>query len=281
MATGFIDALASPTLKHLRERWWNDSFTDFLTEMLRPRVGNRILDVGCGEGIGEVQLGRLHLSQMRLTGVDLMVERVIVARHRTSAHNQRVLFASADACHLPFRDGIFDSTFCVAVLQHISEVDLAIREFARVTRVGGRVVAVEPDNSARYSYSATPDGRHAFELSTRFFAALAAARGEVMDAAVGPKLPTLFAASGIEALEVRLFPVSQAQLGAPADAVWTRRREAVEQLLDGPSSDQVRTLGRDYLAALDAYAAGARQAGSSFVEIQHTMLFATIGQRIE
>ena len=92
-----IDALASPTLKHLRERWWNDDFTEFLQETLRPRAGNRILDVGCGEGTAEVHIGRLHVSQIRLYGVDLMVERVIVARHETAAHNQRVGFATADA----------------------------------------------------------------------------------------------------------------------------------------------------------------------------------------
>ena len=281
MATGFIDALTSPTLKYLRERWWNEAFTEFLTETLRPRAGNRILDVGCGEGIAEVQLGRLHVSQMRLVGVDLMIERVIVARHETAAHNQRGLFACSDACHLPFRDGIFDSTFCVAVLQHISDVDMAIRDFARVTRVGGRVVAVEPDNSARYSYSSTPAGRRAFEMSARFFAALAAGRGEAMTAAIGPKLPTLFAACGIEPLEVRLFPVSQTQLGAPPEEVWQRRHDVVEQVIAQAPNDNVRSLGREYLTALDAYANEARNAGSSFVEIQHTMLFATVGQKQE
>ena len=63
-----IDALTSATLKHLRERWWNDEFTEFLAETLRPRAGNRILDVGCGEGTGEISIGRLHISQMRLVG---------------------------------------------------------------------------------------------------------------------------------------------------------------------------------------------------------------------
>ena len=281
MATGSIDALTSPTLKHLREHWWNEAFTEFLTETLRPRAGNRILDVGCGEGIAEVQFGRLNVSQMRLVGVDLKIDRVIVARRETAAHNQRGLFASADACHLPFRDGIFDSTFCVAVLQHIRDVDRAVRDFARVTRVGGRVAAVEPDNSARYSYSSTPAGRRAFEMSARFFSARAAARGEAMDAAVGPKLPTLFAACGIEPLEVRLFPVSQTQLGAPEDDVWRHRNDVVEQLIDLAPNDQVRALGREYLTALDAYAAEARKAGPSFVEIQHTMLFATVGQKTD
>ena len=281
MASGFIDAFTSPTLKYLREHWWNDAFAEFLTETLRPRAGNRILDVGCGEGIAVVQLGRLHVSQMRLVGVDLMVERVVIARRETAAHNQRVLFASADACHLPFRDGAFDSTFCVAVLQHINDVERAIRDFARVTRVGGRVVAVEPDNSARYYYSSMPAGRRAFELSARFFSTLVSARGEAMDAAIGPKLPTLFSACGIEPLDVRLFPVTQTQLGAFGDEVWRRRHDVVEQMIDQATHDDARKLGREYLTALAAYAAEASRAGSSFVEIQHTMLFATVGQKTE
>jgi ubiquinone/menaquinone biosynthesis C-methylase UbiE len=141
-----IDALTSPTLKYLRERWWNDDFTDFLAETLRPRPGNRILDVGCGEGTAEVRIGRLHVSQIRMVGVDLMIERVMVARHQTAGHNQRVAYATADACRLPFHDGVFDSTFCVAVLQHIADEETAVAELSRVTRPGGRVLAVEPDN---------------------------------------------------------------------------------------------------------------------------------------
>ncbi len=201
-----IDALTSPTLKYLRERWWNDDFTDFLAETLRPRPGNRILDVGCGEGTAEVRIGRLHVSQIRMVGVDLIIERVMIAKYQTAGHNLRVAYATADAGHLPFLDGVFDSTFCVAVLQHIGDVEAAVGELARVTRSGGRVLAVEPDNSARYWYSATPAGVKAFETSMRFFSALTAARGEKSEAAVGPRLPGLFARRGIEPLNVTPVP---------------------------------------------------------------------------
>jgi ubiquinone/menaquinone biosynthesis C-methylase UbiE len=274
-----IDALTSPALKYLRERWWNDDFTDFLAETLRPRPGNRILDVGCGEGTAEVRIGRLHVSQIRMVGVDVMIERVMVARHQTAGHNQRVAYATADACHLPFHDGVFDSTFCVAVLQHVADVETAVAEFARVTRAGGRVLAVEPDNRARYSYAATPAGVRAFETSARFFAALASARGEKTDAAIGPKLPGLFASHAIEPLNVRLFPVSQTRVGAPPADVWTRRQEAIERLLEEAPNEAVRTLGREYLDVLQTYAAEAANAGPGFVEIQNTMLFATVGQK--
>ena len=273
-----IDALTSATLKHLREAWWDDTFTEFLAETLGPKPGNRILDVGCGEGLAEVVIGRLHISQLRLVGIDLVPSKVAAARQETIAHNQRVGFAAADACRLPFKDGVFDSIYCVAVLQHIDEVDTAVREFARVTAPRGRVLAVEPDNSARYGFSSTPMGRRAIELSAQFFIAIAGVR--VDRSAIGPHLPELFARHGIEPLSVRLFPVSQTWLGPPDASVWQARRAAVETALRSARSDAAAWLGREYLDVLTSYEREANEAGSSFVEIQNTMLFATVGQKL-
>jgi ubiquinone/menaquinone biosynthesis C-methylase UbiE len=181
-----LDALTSSTLKHLREHWWNDAFASFLEETLRPRPGKSILDVGCGTGTAEISLARLRLSQMRFVGVDLLVERLHAAVTATRGINARVMYAAADACHLPFADGSFDSTFCVAVLQHIRDIGRAVGELARVTRPGGRVLVVEPDNAARYWFSSIPSGMHADELGRRFFAGIAAARGEAAESSVGP-----------------------------------------------------------------------------------------------
>jgi SAM-dependent methyltransferase len=276
-----IDALTSPTLKHLREAWWDDVFTEFLAETLKPRPGNRILDVGCGEGLGEVAIGRLQISQVRLVGVDLVFSKVLAASRETASHNLRMKFAAADACRLPFRDGVFDSLFSVAVLQHVNDVETAVSEFARVTGPRGRVIAVEPDNSARYGFSSTPAGRRAFELSLSFFNALSGLPSDGRASAIGPNLPRLFAERGLEPIEVRLFPVSLTLLGPPDASVWTSRRNVVERALEAGASDAARWLGRDYLNTLSAYEAEATRAGSSFVEIQHTMLFATVGQKID
>ena len=277
--TATIDALTSPTLKHLREAWWDDVFTEFLVETLKPRSGNRILDVGCGEGLAEVALGRLHISQVRLVGVDLIVDNVLRASQETASHNQRVTFAAADACRLPFRDGVFDSIYSVAVLQHVNDVETAVTEFARVTAPRGRVVAVEPDNSARYGFSSTPAGRRAFELSRPFFNALSGQQADGRTSAVGPNLPRLFSERGIEPLEVLLFPVSRTWLGPPDASVWASRRRVVEAALSAGASEAASWLGRDYLDTLTEYEAEAKKAGSSFVEIQHTILFATVGQK--
>ncbi len=276
-----IDALTSSTLRHLRDRWWNDAFTGFLEETLRPRPGKRILDVGCGTGIGEVSLSRLRLSQMQLYGVDLLVQRLRQALEATRGVNARASYAAADVCRLPFTSGVFDSTYCVAVLQHIRDVALARGEIARVTKPNGRILVVEPDNQAIYWFSSLPSGSEAFEIGRRFFTERAAARDEPAATAVGPLVPGLFAANGIEPLSVQLFPVSVAHVGAQPNSLWENRRKTVGEAVASTPEESLRRLGNDYLKAIDRYAADARAAGSSFVEIQNTLLVATAGQRVE
>jgi SAM-dependent methyltransferase len=277
--TGTIDALAAPTLKHLRDLWWDDTFTEFLVETLRPRPGNLILEVGCGEGQAEVSIGRRQVSQVRLVGVDLVPSKAAEALKETRAHNQRVSVAAGDAVRLPFRNASFDATFCVAVLQYVADVSDAVKEIARVTAPARRIVIVEPDNSARYFYSSVPSGAAALQAATRFFAAVAEARDEVTYPAVGPRVPSLLANCRIEPVDVRVFPVSEVQLGAPPSEVWTGRRARVHAAMSAPAPGAVSQAGRDFIAALDAYQRDAELAGAGFVEIQNTMLFATVGQK--
>jgi SAM-dependent methyltransferase len=276
-----LDALTSATLKHVRDEWWDDSFTAFLVERLRVRAGNRILDVGCGTGTAELRLSRLRVSQVTLVGVDRVAERTIEAERAADGHNMRASFAAADASRLPFPDGTFDSTFCVAVLQHITQAVDALREFARVTRPGGRIVAVEPDNADRYWYSSARAGMEAFDASRRFLRALAQARGESLEPKVGPQLPTLFVDAGLEPLEVHLFPVSVSRLGALDPSIWPARRAAVEKAASTTTDAGVRGAAEELLRALEAYRAESEAAGAGFVEIHSTLLFSVVGQRPE
>jgi SAM-dependent methyltransferase len=197
-----VDALTSATLKNLREHWWDDAFTAFVKETLQPKAGKRILDVGCGTGTAEVKLSRLRIAQVDFFGVDLEADRAKVAHAAATSHNIGAHFAAGDACALPFVSGTFDSVFCVAVLQHIGDVPRAVAEFARVTRPNGRIVAVEPDNGARYWFSSLDAGLQTYEAGRQFFAGLAQARGDATDATVGPRLPALFAQHDIEPLRV-------------------------------------------------------------------------------
>ncbi len=276
-----LDALTSSTLKHLREQWWTDTFTEFLVETLRPRAGRRILDVGCGIGLAEISLARMRISQVELFGVDLLVDRLLAATEATRGINAHVNYAAADACSLPFGNGVFDSTFCVAVLQHIRDVGAAVAELARVTRDGGRLLIVEPDNDARYWFSSLPSGMDVFAMGQRFFTALALARGESPAAQTGPLVPGLLRNHGIQPVSVQLFPVTVSHLGPPEKQLWDARREAVTAAMAKAPDESLRRLGSDYLKGIEQYARDAAAAGTSFVEIQNTMLFATVGQRAE
>lgn len=276
-----VDALTAATLKNLREQWWDAQFSEFLHDTLRPRPGTRILDVGCGEGTAELALARLRISQLRLFAIDLDAARVRRAAAEARSHNNKLGLAAAEASRLPFATGAFDATFCVAVLQHVNQASQAVMELARVTRVGGRVLAVEPDNSARYWYSSEASGNDAFITASRFFAAAAAARGDATEAAIGPRLSAIFADAGIEPMSVQLFPVSVTHIGPPEPAVWAARRAAVARTASATAGSLVASLAAEYRAALDRYEQDAGRAGAHFVEIQNTMLFATVGERTD
>ncbi len=57
-------------------------------------------------------------------------------------------YLQADARVLPFRDATFDGARIDRVLQHVAGPEEAVHELIRVTRSGGRVVAIDPDQES-------------------------------------------------------------------------------------------------------------------------------------
>lgn len=101
----------------------------------------RVLDVGCGTGylgLGLAVAGRvdeLHL-------VDLspgMLERATVNARSLGVHSEVV---RASAASLPYPDATFDAVVSRGVLHHLHDVPTALREWRRVVRPGGPVLAL-------------------------------------------------------------------------------------------------------------------------------------------
>ena len=101
-------------------------------EWLNPQPGERLLDLGCGDG----QLTqRLAATGADVTGVDASAEMAAAA----CARGIRAVHASAEA--LPFADACFDAVFSNAALHWVRDHDAMLAEVRRVLRPGGRFVA--------------------------------------------------------------------------------------------------------------------------------------------
>jgi SAM-dependent methyltransferase len=97
------------------------------------RPGLRILDAGCGSGGAALEAVRLGCEP---TGVDASGPLLDIARQRLPSHR----FEEADLEELPFADESFDSVLAINSVMYAADMARAMRELARVTRKGGRIV---------------------------------------------------------------------------------------------------------------------------------------------
>jgi SAM-dependent methyltransferase len=116
---------------------------------------DRVLDVGCGPGLALVKVAR-RLTSGRVTGLDKWMvihgERynskdITLENARIEGVADRVDVQDGDAGQMPFADDSFDVVVSSFVFHHMSrEVrHQAIREVARVTRPGGRILITDDD----------------------------------------------------------------------------------------------------------------------------------------
>jgi SAM-dependent methyltransferase len=101
-----------------------------VVELLAPQLGERILDLGCGDGALTARLAGLGCE---VVGVDSSPEQVAAARKL--GLDARVMDAQA----LDF-DEEFDAVFSNAVLHWIPAADAVIAGVRRALRPGGRFV---------------------------------------------------------------------------------------------------------------------------------------------
>ena len=108
-------------------------FGEEIVELLEPKHGERILDVGCGTGH---LTAKIALSGADVVGIDNAP--TMIEQARRSYPN--LTFEVADARRFSFLEP-FDAVFSNAALHWIKEADLALASISRCLRPQGRFVA--------------------------------------------------------------------------------------------------------------------------------------------
>jgi ubiquinone/menaquinone biosynthesis C-methylase UbiE len=106
-------------------------------------AGGRLLEVGCGRGIGLPVLARL-LRPARLAGLDPEAGFLEEARARLGETGVEAELVPGDVRRMPFGEGAFDLVVDFGTCYHIARPEQALREIARVLAPGGLFVHETP-----------------------------------------------------------------------------------------------------------------------------------------
>jgi len=126
--------------------------------------GQRILDLGCGDGTLTAELAK---NGAKVLGIDNAPDMVVKAR---VAHPD-LMFAEIDALELPY-DGEFDTVFSNSVFHWIPNVDHLLSEIRRALKPGGKLVcefgAASNLQTVRQAFAAAC-ARHGHQYRERFY----------------------------------------------------------------------------------------------------------------
>lgn len=109
----------------------------YVKAMLKPSLGDSILDIGCGIGY---YCEFLSTFSMRVVGID----RDPKAIEFSKGLYPDISFSVQTATSIDFKDSSFDKILCSEVLEHIEDDALGIREIRRVVKPKGLVLITVP-----------------------------------------------------------------------------------------------------------------------------------------
>lgn len=128
----------------------DDDPTNFPNTMqwIDPQPGERILEVGCGNGAVARAVARFQPKIQHLTDIDASTAMIATAHEQLTGQQLPISFQVADAHALPFADASFDHCYAQEIFVILSDPEAVLRECARVLRPGGALCIWEADCDA-------------------------------------------------------------------------------------------------------------------------------------
>ena len=240
---------------------WRPDTIDRIALSLNLKRGMTAVDAGCGLGYLGWTFWRHFGEGGTYIGLDcsekLLVEAIGLAEEWGEGGTVR--FARASACSLPLPDGCSDLTMCQTLLMHLPEPEEALAEMVRITKPGGAVMCMEPDNvSARLAipYSSVPDRSvedHLYWARINLIFADGARKLGRGDSGIGKKVPRMMAMAGLTGIDVR---VNDTAFFVQPPYETEQQRYGLEKLREGLEEKDEENERRSWRESRECFLAG-------------------------
>ena len=136
---------------------------DGVLRWLAAGAGERILDVGSGDGYYDWRISR---TGARVTGIDLHEKRLAFARRHYGSDLAEFLLMDAERADFP--PGSFDKAMSLCVMEHLGDDERVMRNVCRALKPGGRF-AFSADSLSSPGIRAEERERHRTRYAVKTF----------------------------------------------------------------------------------------------------------------
>jgi len=150
---------------------WNQNLR--VMDALRIDRSDHILDLGCGHGRSLAELAA-RASMGRVVGADPseLMMKIAAQRNRPLIEAARADVVLATVESPPFAAESFDKVLCVHVLYFWKDIDVSMRQIARVLKPGGRLGLLFPTKADLAAVASFPPEIYRFPALVEVTAAL-------------------------------------------------------------------------------------------------------------